>query len=135
MTGSHSRLGISDRESRTTGVIRAYDIVPRLSWNANMYRLIVTIVQNSMAVFKTFDRPFDTFDKSFDTFDKLFDAFDKPFDAFDKSFDPFDKPFDAKHSINMFCFGEALELAYISTPAQLQCSRSGAWEPGNEATG
>ena len=25
MTGSHSRLGISDRESRTTGVIRAYD--------------------------------------------------------------------------------------------------------------
>ena len=26
MTGSHSRLGISDWESRTTGVIRAYDI-------------------------------------------------------------------------------------------------------------
>ena len=25
MTGSHSRLGISDRESRTTGVTRAYD--------------------------------------------------------------------------------------------------------------
>ena len=25
MTGSHSRLGVSDRESRTTGVIRAYD--------------------------------------------------------------------------------------------------------------
>ena len=25
MTGSHSRLGISDRESRTTGVIRDYD--------------------------------------------------------------------------------------------------------------
>ena len=25
MTGSHSRLGTSDRESRTTGVIRAYD--------------------------------------------------------------------------------------------------------------
>ena len=25
MTGSHSRLGNSDRESRTTGVIRAYD--------------------------------------------------------------------------------------------------------------
>ena len=25
MTGSHSRLGISDRESRMTGVIRAYD--------------------------------------------------------------------------------------------------------------
>ena len=25
MTGSHSRLGISDRESCTTGVIRAYD--------------------------------------------------------------------------------------------------------------
>ena len=22
----------------------------------------------------------------------------------------------------------------LSTPAQLQCSRSGAWEPGNEAT-
>ena len=29
MTGSHSRLGISDRESRTTGVIRAYDTVFR----------------------------------------------------------------------------------------------------------
>ena len=27
MTGSHSRLGISDRESRTTGVIHAYDNV------------------------------------------------------------------------------------------------------------
>ena len=27
MTGSHSRLGTSDRESRTTGVIRAYDTV------------------------------------------------------------------------------------------------------------
>ena len=25
MTGSHSRLGISDRQSCTTGVIRAYD--------------------------------------------------------------------------------------------------------------
>ena len=23
---------------------------------------------------------------------------------------------------------------FISTPAQLQCSRSGAWEPGNEAS-
>ena len=22
---------------------------------------------------------------------------------------------------------------FIATPAQLQCSRSGAWEPGNEA--
>ena len=26
-----------------------------------------------------------------------------------------------------------LERKYISTPAQLQCSRSRAWEPGNEA--
>ena len=33
MTGSHSHLGISDRESRTTGVIRAYDIGTRPSKN------------------------------------------------------------------------------------------------------
>ena len=34
VTGSHSRLGTSDRESRTTGVIRAYD-------NGNTYLGII----------------------------------------------------------------------------------------------
>ena len=30
LSGSHLRLGTSDRESRTTGVIRAYDTVNRV---------------------------------------------------------------------------------------------------------
>ena len=51
MTGSHSRLGISDLESRTTGVIRAYDTGDDNFWLAK--RLIQDSARTTVCILTT----------------------------------------------------------------------------------
>ena len=46
---------------------------------------------------------------------------------------PVRKPSPLPHLASIFSAFHVTKNTRLSTPAQLQCSRSGAWEPGNEA--